>query len=92
VIPLVVEDIFDITKLPGVMIVGKSEFAWVDVRIGRRVLLERPDGSNAEVRIGTIATSSPPRPDLISISLEGIERYDVPLGTKVFWTEEDFLS
>src|SRR5208337_2384973 len=80
-----VEDTFliqgrGLVPVPGIVPQGDERF-----RIGDKIRLKRPDGSEIEWQIGGLEMLCPrPRPDEVVILLKSLTKDDVPAGTEVW--------
>jgi hypothetical protein len=80
----VVEDTFlirgrGLVPVPGIIPEGEERF-----RVGDRIMLKRPDGSEMEWEIGGLELLCPnPRHDVV-ILLKGMSKEDIPIGTEIW--------
>jgi len=69
-----------LVPVPGIVPQGEERF-----RVGDPILLKRPDGSSIAWQIGglELICVTPPRDDVV-VSLKGLGKDDVPVGTEVW--------
>lgn len=84
----IVEGVYELTGLDGLHVVGHTAEPWVDFRIGESIRLIRPDGTEAEAAVTSVASSSPSGAHMVGIQIDRPDRSEVPLGTKVFRKSE----